>query len=120
MNKLKEIVEKSNKNADFTCNYKKNKALRKKLFTIGSPIAICGFVIAVASFVLIGVFGTDLKSIKLHTGLLISMFVLLVLFSVVFAIGLYILKQASSLHTEKQEDVQQTVENVKNNQLNKN
>lgn len=66
MTKLKQIVEKSNQNADFTANYQKNIALRKKLFNIGSPIAIISFIIAATSFILIGVFGSDLKSIHIH------------------------------------------------------
>ena len=95
MTKLKQIVEKSNQNADFTANYQKNIALKKKLFNIGSPIAIISF--------------------------LISMFVLLVVFSIAFGFGLYILKQASSLHLSKQieennkkeESNQENIENKK-------
>lgn len=115
MTKLKQIVEKSNQNADFTANYQKNIALRKKLFNIGSPIAIISFIIAATSFILIGVFGSDLKSIHIHTGLLIAMFVLLVVFSVAFGFGLYILKQASSLHLCKQteENNKENIENKK-------
>ena len=105
MKKLKCIINENNQNADFTNNFDKNKALRKKLFWIGSPLAISGFVIALTAFILIGVFGSSLKSINNQTALLISMFVLLVVFSVIFGLGLYILKQASNLHLQKQEEI---------------
>lgn len=101
MNKLKELIAKSNQNADFVGNYDKNKELHKKLFLIASPISIASFIIVATAFILIGVFGSSLESIKVNTPLLISMFVLMIVFSVVFGLGIYLLKQASSLHLEK-------------------
>lgn len=103
MNKLKKIIEESNQNADFIGNYEKNKQLKKKLFWIGSPIAIAGFIVASIAFILIGIFGANIKSIQANTALLISMFVLLIIFSIVFAFGLFILKQGSLLHLKKEE-----------------
>ena len=100
--KLKKIIEQNNTNADFTLNYDKNKALKKKLHLIGSPITIASFVVALTAFIIIGVFGANIKSISDNTGLLIAMFVLLVIFSTTFGFGLYILRQASFLHLEKQ------------------
>lgn len=113
MKRLKKIIEESNQNADFIGDYDKNKKLKKKLFWIGSPIAITGFVIALTAFILIGVFGSNLKSINSNTALLISMFVLLIVFSVVFGFGLYILKQGSLLHLKKQEVVIENKEEIK-------
>jgi len=103
MNKLKKIIEESNQNADFIGNYEKNKQLKKKLFWIGSPIAIAGFIVASIAFILIGIFGANIKSIQANTALLITMFVLLIIFSIVFAFGLFILKQGSLLHLKKEE-----------------
>lgn len=103
MKKLNELIEKSNQNADFTGNYDKNKELKKKIYWIGSPLAITGFVVALTAFILIGVYGANLQSINTHTALLISMFVLLVVFSVMFGFGLYILRKASQLHLTKPE-----------------
>ncbi len=113
MNKLKKIIEESNQNADFIGNYEKNKQLKKKLFWIGSPIAIASFVVATVAFILIGVFGSNLRSINANTALLISMFVLLIIFSIAFGFGLYILKQGSLLHLQKQEVVVENKEEIK-------
>ena len=99
--KLKKLIEQSNQNADFTTNYEKNKALKKKLFILGGALAIIGFVVALTSFIIMAVFGSDLKSISSHTVLLVSMLVLLILFSVVFGTGLYVLRTASFLHLTK-------------------
>ena len=104
MAKLKDLIIKSNQNADFIGKYDNNKTLKKKLFWIGSPIAISGFVVALTAFIMIGIFGSNIKSINQNTPLLISLFIMLVGFSVVFGLGLYILKQASALHLEKQEE----------------
>lgn len=119
MTKLKELISKSNQNAEFVGNYDKNKELHKKLFLIASPITIASFVITLTAFILIGVFGSSLASIKANTPLLISMFVLMIVFSVVFGFGLYVLKQASSLHLEKpleenkEEEMAEIVEKTK-------
>lgn len=97
---LSKLIEKSNQNANFTGKYDKNKALHKKLMAIGGTLAAVSFVVAAAAFVLIGVFGNNLKSIQTHTALLISMFVLLVVFSIVFGVGIYILRQAQKLNVK--------------------
>ena len=102
--KLKEFIEKSNQNADYTENYEKNKQAKKKLFTIGCVLASCGLVVSLTCFILWAIFGSNLKSIIQNTILLILALVFLVIFSVVFCIGIYFLKQSSLLHTEKQEE----------------
>ena len=100
---LKKIVDENNKNADFTGKYQKNMELKSKLKLIGGLMTAIGFAVAAVAFILIGVFGNNLQSINSSTALLVSMFVMLVLFSVVFGLGLYVLRQASKLHTAKQE-----------------
>lgn len=100
---LKKIVDEGNQNADFTGKFDKNIALKKKLQIIGGCLTAFGFAVAATAFILIGVFGNNLKSINSYTALLISMFVLLVVFSVVFAVGLYILHSTQNLHIQKAE-----------------
>lgn len=111
MKNLKDIIEKSNQNADFTGKFEKNIALKKKLQLIGGCLTTVGLVVAATAFILIGVFGNNLQSIKTFTALLISMFVLLIVFSALFAVGLYILHSAQNLHVQNVEmQTQQPVE----------
>ncbi len=99
--KLKELIEKSNQNADFTENYDKNKLLRKKLFIIGGSVAGASLAVVLSCFILWAIFGSSLKSINENTVILIISLVFFVLFAVVFCLAIYFLKQASTLHLEK-------------------
>lgn len=98
--KLSKYIKQVNQGAAFTGNFEKNIHLKKRLLLWGAIIAIVGIIVAATSFILIGVFGADLFLIKKYTPLLISMFVLLIIFAIVFGCGLYILHCAQKIDVE--------------------
>lgn len=103
---LKKIILQHNQKADFTSNYSENAKLRKKLLLIGTPLSIVGFLAVISAFVVIAIYGSDIKLIGQHTALLVSMMVMLVVFVAVFCVGLFVLKNAYCLHQSKDDQPQ--------------
>lgn len=101
MKKLSQQIAERNQKADLIEKYEDNIAFKKKLHILGTVLSVVGIVVASVFFILIGVFGNDLQSISKHTAILALSFAMLVLFFALFCVGIYFLKKATSLHTEK-------------------